>query len=114
LTRRSPDRRLKEPRIYTRARELCHLVATTPHLAPVLQGLRIYHMLRAELASAREAAQDLLALGERTQKSGYLLEGHRAMGLVLFQAGEFGAARDHLEQGIALYRAQAHGTHTLR
>ncbi len=101
-------------RVYTRARELCHLVGTTPHLAPVLQGLRIYHMLRAELAPAREAARDLLTLGERTQKSDYLLEGHRAMGLVLFQAGEFEAARDHLEQGIALYRVHEHGTHALR
>jgi predicted ATPase len=101
-------------RVYTRARGLCHHASDAAQLAPVLQGLRIYHMLRADLAPARDAAQELLALGESTQISDYLLEGHRAIGLVDFQAGEFEAARDHLEQAIALYDFQAHGTHALR
>jgi predicted ATPase len=100
--------------VYTRARELCQRAGDTPHLAAVLQGLRMYHMLRAELAAARAAAHDLLALGESTKVSGYLLEGHRAMGVVRFYAGEFSAARDHLERGIALYDIQAHGAHALR
>ena len=100
--------------VYTRARELCQRSGDTPHLAAVLQGLRLYHMLRAELAAARAAAQDLLALGESTQVSGYLLEGYRATGVVQFYAGEFAAARKHVELGIALYDAQTHGAHALR
>ena len=61
--------------VYGRARDLCRSVGDTPHLAAVLQGLRLHHMYRAELASAHEAAQELLALGEDTGESGYLVEG---------------------------------------
>jgi len=71
-------------------------------------------MVRAELASAQEAAEELLALGEETRESGYLVEGERAIGVVRFFAGDFQAARDHLERGIALYDIQAHGRHALR
>ena len=42
------------------------------------------------------------------------MEGQRAIGVVCFYAGEFQAARDHLERGIALYDVQAHGRHALR
>ncbi|MGH6895461.1 MAG: AAA family ATPase [Geminicoccaceae bacterium] len=100
--------------VYTRARELCHRAGDASHLAPVLQGLRIYHILRAELVSAREAAQDLLALGESTREAAYLVEGHRAKGVVHFYAGEFELALDHLERGFALYDIQAHAPHNLR
>jgi predicted ATPase len=101
-------------RVYGRARDLCRSVSDTSHLAAVLQGLRLYHMFRAELAPAQEAAQELLALGESTRESDYLLEGYRAIGMVRYFAGEFQAARDHLDRGIALYDVQAHGRHALR
>jgi predicted ATPase len=42
------------------------------------------------------------------------LEGRRAIGVVRFVAGDFQAARDHLERGIALYDIQTHGGHALR
>src|SRR5262245_39028751 len=75
--------------VYGRARDLCRVEGDTSRLAAVLQGLRIYHMVRADLASAQKAAEELLALGERTGDSGYQIEGHRAIGLVSFHAGEF-------------------------
>ena len=100
--------------VYGRARDLCRSVGDASHLAPVLQGLRLYHMVRADLASARMAAQELLALGESTRESGYLVEGHRAIGVVLFYGGEFQIARNHLERGVALYDIAAHGRHALR
>jgi predicted ATPase len=100
--------------VYGRARDLCRSVGDTPRLAAVLQGLRIHHMFRADLASAHEAARELLALGERAGESDYLVEGERAVGLVRFYAGEIQAAREHLERGIALYDIHAHGGHALR
>jgi predicted ATPase len=100
--------------VYGRARDLCRSVGDTSHLAAVLQGLRLYHLFRADLASAQEAAQELLALGEETGESGHLVEGQRAIGVVRFFAGEFQTARDHLERGIALYDIQSHGGHALR
>jgi predicted ATPase len=99
--------------VYGRARDLCRLVGDTSHLAAVLQGLRIYHMYRADLTSAREAAEELLALGEGTGENDDLVEGQRAVGLVRFFAGEFQAARDHLERGIALSGIEIRGIHAL-
>jgi predicted ATPase len=101
-------------RVYTRARELARSLGDTPHLAAVLQGLRMHYGLRAELQPAREAAAELLALGERIQDRGYLLEGHRALGVVSFFAGDFLAAREHLSMGVDLYDAEAHRDHVLR
>ncbi len=100
--------------VYTRARDLCRALGETPHLAPVLQGLRLNHMLRAELRPARQAAEQLLALGERVGDAGHLLEGHRAVGILHFFAGEFRPAREHLEKGIAIYEAGQHRSHALR
>jgi predicted ATPase/class 3 adenylate cyclase len=100
--------------VYGRARDLCRLVGDTFHLAAVLQGLRIYHMYRADLASAQKAAEELLALGEGTGDCDDLVQGQRAIGMVSFFAGAFQAARDHLERGIALYDIRAHDKHALR
>src|SRR5262245_37810021 len=100
--------------VYGRARDLCRSVDDASHLAVVLQGLRLHHMVRGDLASAQEVAEELFALGEETRESDYLVEGERAVGVVRFYAGEFLAARDHLERGIALYDTKAHGRHGLR
>lgn len=100
--------------VYSRARDLCRAEGDTSHLAAVLQGLRMYHMSRADLVSAQEAAKELFALGESIGESDYLVEGYRAIGVVSFHAGEFQFAREHLERGVALYDIQAHGRHALR
>ena len=99
---------------YVRARDLCRSLGDTPHLAPVLQGLRMHHMLRAELQPARIAAEELLALGERVEDAGCLLEGHRAVGVIRFYAADFSAAGEHLQAGIDLYSSEEHRSHVLR
>src|SRR5262249_35342167 len=44
--------------------------------------------------------------------AGLLLEAHFMLGMTLFYRGELARARTHLEQGIALYDAEQHRTHT--
>jgi len=100
--------------LYARARGLCRALGETPHLAPVLQGFRMHHMLRAELQLARQAAEELLALGLRSQDVGHRLEGHRAVGVMHFYAAEFPAALEHVEKGIDLYDLEQHRFHALR
>ena len=39
------------------------------------------------------------------------MEAHLALGETLFWLGEFAPAREHLEQGIALYDPQQHRSH---
>ena len=39
------------------------------------------------------------------------VQAHHALGMTLFYLGEFALAREHLEQGIALYDPQQHRSH---
>ena len=48
---------------YTRARELCQQVGETPQLFPVLMGLWVFYIVRAEYQTARELAEQLLTPG---------------------------------------------------
>jgi predicted ATPase/class 3 adenylate cyclase len=95
-------------RVYTRARELCRQVGETPQLFPVLIGLYTFHLLRAELQTARELAEQQLRLAQSLQDLALLLWSHDTLGLVLFQLGELPSARAHLEQSIALYDPPKH------
>ncbi|MGD9031130.1 MAG: adenylate/guanylate cyclase domain-containing protein [Desulfobacteraceae bacterium] len=103
----SPD----TERAYARARELCQQVGETPQLFPVLHGLWRFYMVRAQLQTTRELAEQLFTLAQRAQDPGLLLEAHRIMGLTMYWLGEMAPARAHLEQGIALYDPQQHRSH---
>ncbi|MBE9508851.1 MAG: AAA family ATPase, partial [Chloroflexi bacterium] len=50
---------------YARARELCQQVGETPQLFPVLHGLWRFYMVRAELQTTRELAEQLFSLAQR-------------------------------------------------
>jgi predicted ATPase len=95
-------------RAYARAHALCQQVGDTPQLIPVLQGLRRFYFACAEYQRARELGEQLLRLAQSLQDPVALLEGHLALGLLLWTLGEFAEARTHLEQGITLYDSQQH------
>ena len=99
--------------VYTRARELCQQVGETPQLFPVLWGLWVFYLVRAEFQTARELGEQLLSLAQSVQDPALLLEAHWVLGETLFWLGEFASAREHLEQGIALYDPQQHRSHGL-
>jgi predicted ATPase len=92
--------------IYTRARELCQQVGETSQLFWVLAGLGVFYLLRGELRTTHELAQQTLALTHRAQDSALLPHAHRALGTSLFWRGDFTPAQEYLEQGIALYDPQ--------
>jgi predicted ATPase len=58
--------------------------------------------------------EQCLRLAQSAQDSALLLTAHRTLGTTLFWLGEFDAARRHLEQGMALYDPQQHGSLALR
>ena len=95
-------------RTYARARELCQQTGETPQLFPVLYGLWLFYLVRAQLETARELGEQLLNLAQDTQDTILLLEAHRALGTSLFYLGELTPARVHLEQGMTLYDPQQH------
>jgi predicted ATPase/DNA-binding SARP family transcriptional activator len=96
---------------YARARELSLLVLEPSSLFPVIYGLRTFYLIRAEHNTAREIAEQLIALAEEEQSASFLLQAHEALGSTLFYLGEYPLAREHLEQGIALYDPQEHQAH---
>ena len=50
----------------------------------------------------------LLTLAQNLQDSGLLARAHQMQGEVLYHLGEFVQAREHIEQGVALYDPQQH------
>jgi adenylate cyclase len=60
-------------------------------------------MVRGELATARELAEQCLRLAQNLQTRELLQEAHHVMGVVLFSLGEFSQARTHLDYAVALY-----------
>lgn len=93
---------------YFRARELCQQVGTTSQLFPVLRGLWVCLEVRADLQTARTLGEQLMDHAQRDPDPARLVEAHRALGNTFFWMGELDTARDHLEQGIALYDAKQH------
>lgn len=88
---------------YSRARELCVQQGETAQLAPALLGLSTFRLTRGEFEIARELGEQLLSLGQSAQDSALVVEAHSVLGTTLFHLGELTAAREHLEQGIAVY-----------
>ncbi len=97
--------------VYARARELCLQVEETPQLFPVLRGLWEFYELQGELQTARELGEQLLTLAQRVQEEELLLVAHNVLGDTLVWLGEFAGAREHLEQGMALYNPHQYRSH---
>lgn len=97
--------------VYARARELCQQVEETPQLFPVLRGLWEFYELQGELQTARELGEQLLTLAQRVQEEELLLVAHNVLGDTLIWLGEFADAREHLEQGVALYNPHQYRSH---
>jgi TOMM system kinase/cyclase fusion protein len=94
--------------IYTRARQLCQRVGDTPQLSWVLIGLWRFYNARGELQTARALGEQLLTLAQRLHDSVLFLQAHWALGATLTLRGEMISARQHLEEGIAVYDPQQH------
>jgi class 3 adenylate cyclase/predicted ATPase len=95
-------------RVHTRALELCRQVEETPELFRVLRGLHGFYLTRAGLKTTREMAEQCLSLAQNVHNPIFLAWAHFILGQNLFWLGEFAQAREHLEEGIALYDPQQH------
>jgi len=95
-------------RTYARARELCQQIGESPQLLPALAGLFRFYFVRADFPTARALGEQVLRLAEHTRDPLVFLVAHSLLGALLLSMGEFVAAREHLEKGIALYDPQEH------
>jgi predicted ATPase len=94
--------------IYTRARELCRQVGESSQLFPILRGLTTFYSVRAEHQITRELAEQCLSLAQGAQDPIQLLGAHLEVGSAFFYLGDLAQAREHLEQGMALYDPRQH------
>lgn len=93
---------------YRRARDLCQQLKDITQLFPVLWGLWMYHMVRAEHEAASELTKQILGLAQTTGDPDLALEAQFAAGLSAFYRADLLAAREHLEQAINAYDPERH------
>lgn len=96
---------------YDHARELCQQIGQTSQIISVLRGLIAFYYVRADLATARDLAQQALEVAQAENNQALLLEAHQALGGGLSSMGEFASALRHFEQGIHFYDPQKHREH---
>ncbi|MGE0684735.1 MAG: adenylate/guanylate cyclase domain-containing protein [Candidatus Binatia bacterium] len=92
--------------VYTRARALCGQIGETPEAFPALLGLCAFYVVRAEVQTALELAEQALKIARGAQERSLLLAAHSTIGVPLFWAGDLAKAREHWEEGLTLYEPQ--------
>jgi class 3 adenylate cyclase/predicted ATPase len=95
---------------YTRARELGQRFENTPEHFAGLWGLWRFNERCGKLQTACELGNELLSLAQCQPDTGLLLQAHHAQWTTFSRLGEFPTARDHANQGIALYNSKEHHT----
>ena len=95
---------------FTRASELCQHLGETSQLYNVHRGLWGYFVVLGELQTAYDQAKKCLTLAQQEENPPWLIWSHYMLGMTLFHLGELVSARDHFEQGLALYDSQKRRT----
>jgi len=92
---------------YERARRLCHELGETVDMVPVLLGLYIFHLVRADqnsdLATAQDLADQCVRLSNESGRIEYLIDSYAALGYVRCYLGDLRDAREVLERCVGLY-----------
>jgi class 3 adenylate cyclase len=92
---------------FAKARALCAELKDPPELLPqvlaVMHGLWTHDLLRADFASARRQAEQVLARGQESGDPMWLLMGHRFTGVTHHPLGEFDEATRKLQLGLDIY-----------
>ena len=97
---------------YERAATLCSAIDSSVEQFPVVRGLAMFHIMRANYTTAVTLAQQMLALarGARAPQPGLALQGHLMLAISDYLRGEFAAALEHAEQCLSLFdRDRDHG-----
>ena len=94
---------------YERAQALCQDRPTDMFMAT--WGLWMHHQSRAEHRHGATIADTLLTAARQAGDTELLLQAHHATWTTHLYTGRLSLARDHMNQGIALYDLEAHGHH---
>ena len=97
---------------YARALELCQKTGNTNDLFPVLRGLWNWHLLRSDMTTTSRLATQLVDLAQSQRDADALVAAHRAIGSTLLFVGNFGEAKQRLEDGLVHYDRRRHRSYT--
>jgi predicted ATPase len=94
-------------RAHIRARELCDRLRDSPELFPALFGVWAMYLVRGELQTAYELAEQLLR-AQSAQDPPLMTYARMARGATSYWMGKFLPALEHLESAITLYDPERH------
>jgi TOMM system kinase/cyclase fusion protein len=95
-----------------RSRDLFAIVGESPHTAPTLWILFLYHHVAGgDRALARGLAEQVLALAAASGDAGQLCVARCGLAQCALMEGDYTAAREHFDRSIALYDRAQHGGH---
>ncbi len=89
--------------IFVRARTLAGSIGNSPDLARVIEGLSASVLMRGEIGTALEIADEVFTAAERSGDTFDRLIAHVCTGTPLLFQGNFVDALDHLDKAMALY-----------
>ncbi|MEO1161543.1 MAG: hypothetical protein AAFW74_14025, partial [Pseudomonadota bacterium] len=78
---------------------------------PILRGLWVHYLVRANWTSARRLAKEMLSLAQAENNRSYELEAKRALGMTFLWFGKLEPAAEQLQEGWALYDSEVHRQH---
>jgi class 3 adenylate cyclase/predicted ATPase len=90
------------------ARKLWEQLGSPSEFLHIPYGQSNYHIYRGEFDLAKRLDEDLLRLSRERGDTAGLVLGHRSYGRRLMLVGNFGSARSHLEEVLALYDPISH------
>jgi serine/threonine protein kinase/predicted ATPase len=86
-----------------RASELCRRIGEEQQLFGIMLGLWEWHLVRGDLRECVGLAADGMALAERANDPGMLMEALFMPGVTMFYRGQFAGARVCFERALATY-----------
>ncbi len=95
---------------HARARELALQIGESRELARVLAELADVYLVKADLATSLEVAQEALVAAERMGAAFDLISAHYQVGSPLLWQGHFSRALQHYDHVITLYDPAEHGS----
>ncbi len=98
---------------YERAQTLCRGSDRLADMFTATWGLWMHAQARSEHRDAEAIAKTLLASAEQAGDTELLLQARHAAWTTCLYTGRLVEACDHVERGLALYDADAHGHHAL-
>ncbi|MFO0996019.1 MAG: adenylate/guanylate cyclase domain-containing protein [Alphaproteobacteria bacterium] len=95
-------------RTVMRAFDLAKEIGNSPEIFPVLYGQYAFHQVTGRITKSLSLGEQFMELASRQNDDTPLMVAHRLLGASKLLAGQPEAARNHLEQAIALYDFKRH------